>query len=87
MSKLNANITKDISAPEDTIHVDEKLLASWSYDNQTRTLISYDTPQVARLKAQYILDKGLRGAMWWEISGDKADSSDSLIDSVIEVLG
>lgn len=67
---------------------DTRLVASWSYSDQNRTMISYDSPEMARLKAQYILDEGLGGAMWWEISGDKpSGNNESLIDSVLDVFG
>ncbi|EAU80760.2 chitinase [Coprinopsis cinerea okayama7 len=50
---------------------DEDLGASWTYDKTTREMISFDTPEIARLKGQFIRDNGLGGSMFWELSGDK----------------
>ncbi|SNX86172.1 probable chitinase [Melanopsichium pennsylvanicum] len=50
--------------------INTKIAASWSYDSAKREFISYDTPQNVLLKCQYIRNKRLRGAMFWELSGD-----------------
>ncbi|SPO28972.1 probable Chitinase [Ustilago trichophora] len=50
--------------------INTKIAASWSYDSSKREFISYDTPQNVLLKCQYIVQKRLRGAMFWELSGD-----------------
>jgi hypothetical protein len=52
-----------------TIIEDDVAVASYSYDASKKELISYDTPNIAAKKAQYIIDKGLAGAMYWELSG------------------
>lgn len=46
--------------------------ASWSFDGQQ--LVSYDSPEAARAKARYIRERGLGGAMFWELSGDHPPS-------------
>ncbi|TVY32602.1 Endochitinase B1, partial [Lachnellula occidentalis] len=69
-----------------SIHEDDDLVASWSYDNDTETMVSYDTPKIARRKARYIMEKGLGGAAWWEISGDKK-RAESLIGNTVYVFG
>ena len=62
---------------------DDEALASWCYDPKTRTMVSYDNPQVASEKVQYIKEKGLGGAMWWEANGDKNTTTESLVDITV----
>jgi hypothetical protein len=57
--------------------------ASYSYDESRKYMISYDTPNIARQKAQWIETMGLGGAMWWEISMDKG-ASESLVGVMVE---
>lgn len=58
---------------------------SYCYNKDSRLFVSYDTPEIARQKAQYIQSRGLGGGMWWESSSDKTDG-DSLITTVCHVL-
>jgi chitinase len=65
---------------------DGEARATYSYDQGRRHLVTYDTPAMAREKADWIKRKGLGGAMWWESSADKAGEQ-SLVGNVVEVLG
>lgn len=66
----------------------DSIIASYSYDFVAKKMISYDTPQIARKKTQYIKDKRLGGAMWWELSADKPIKDQrSLIRTTVEELG
>lgn len=83
------------------VFYDSLVGASYSYDKNTRTMISYgkppifcslslrltrstDTPEMARAKATWVIQRGLGGAMWWELNGDrdKSDEEGSLINVV-----
>ncbi|KAL3705817.1 hypothetical protein TMatcc_006826 [Talaromyces marneffei ATCC 18224] len=60
--------------------------ASYSYDPVKKYMISYDSPKIAAVKAQYVLDMGLGGTMWWEVSQDRTDDS-SLIGTTVDTYG
>ncbi|KAL6229349.1 hypothetical protein BDW75DRAFT_235269 [Aspergillus navahoensis] len=62
------------------------IISSYSYDATRRMMITYDTKEVASQKANYIVNTGLGGAMWWESSGDRS-GDDSLIKTVVDVFG
>lgn len=65
--------------------------ASYSYDPATRKLISYDTPEIAKQKADYVISNGLGGGMWWETSCDNSptgpNAGRSLIKTVVDAWG
>ncbi|KAJ9145288.1 Family 18 glycosyl hydrolase [Pleurostoma richardsiae] len=65
---------------------DEEAGASYCYDPARRTMVSYDTVEMARRKAEFVKHQGLGGAMWWESSADK-EGGESLIGNVVDVLG
>lgn len=62
-----------------------ELGASYSYDAGSQKMISYDTPKIAKKKAEYVKDMGLGGAMWWEISMDKT-GEESLVSAVVDAF-
>ncbi|KUJ14754.1 glycoside hydrolase family 18 protein [Mollisia scopiformis] len=65
---------------------DGEARASYSYDAAKRHLVSYDTCQMAREKAEWIKRNRLGGGMWWESSADK-QGGESLIGNVVSVFG
>jgi chitinase len=69
-----------------TVYSLKKVGASYSYDAQKQYMISYDTPTIAKLKAQYVQKMGMGGSMWWEVSMDKS-GSDSLIGTTVKTYG
>ena len=42
-------------------------VSSYSYDASKKELVSYDTPDIATLKAQYVVSKGMAGQMFWDV--------------------
>jgi len=65
---------------------DEESRATYSYDPARRHLVTYDTPSMAREKAEWIKKNGLGGAMWWESSADNMGGQ-SLVGNVADALG
>ncbi|KAJ8106696.1 hypothetical protein OPT61_g9366 [Boeremia exigua] len=60
--------------------------ASWSYDQNSRLMVSYDTPAMVRMKADLIKERGFGGAMYWESSGDRKGDG-SLISTFVRSVG
>ncbi|KAJ4348304.1 Chitinase 4 [Didymosphaeria variabile] len=77
---------KALPQPGAQEYSDEESGASYSYDQNTRTLVSYDTLDMAKKKAKWIKQKGLGGAMWWELSGDRQGEG-SIVNGVVAELG
>ena len=48
---------------------DDAAKAPWLFNG--RSFITYDDPMSMKYKAEYVLDAGLRGIMYWEHSSDK----------------
>ncbi|KFY19904.1 hypothetical protein V493_07801 [Pseudogymnoascus sp. VKM F-4281 (FW-2241)] len=55
-----------------TVKMDDDAKARYSYDPANKELISFDTVEDAKTKAEYVKSKGLGGAMYWETSADRA---------------
>jgi len=69
-----------------TVHENSTSGSSFSYDPVSKELVSYDTPNIAKQKAQYVISKDLGGAMYWDLSSDKT-GADSLIGTVASTFG
>ncbi len=65
-------------------HWHKEAQVPWLYDEARGIMISYDDPQSLRLKAEYVRDHKLGGAMFWELSAD--DREDSLLNALVGVL-
>lgn len=68
------------------VEEDETLLASWSWHEGSRTMVSFDSPWIVRAKSAWVVKSGLGGVMWWESSGDRKVGDGSAIESVEATL-
>lgn len=50
---------------------DDSAKATYLWNSAERVFVSFDTPKDIKLKTEYIKEKGLAGAMFWEYSLDK----------------
>ena len=57
--------------------------APFLWNAERRIFITYDDPESLRLKARYVRDHGLAGAMFWEYY---ADPTGALLDVLFEGL-
>lgn len=78
---------KALPKPGSTEYHDQHIGASWSYDAASKTMVSYDTPEMVAQKAAFVRDHGLSGSMFWESSGDKAVGAGSLIEAFLTHSG
>lgn len=62
---------------------DESAKASYLWNASDNVFISWETPKEIKLKADYIKEKGLGGAMFWEYSLDK---DQELLNTLFENL-
>ncbi len=73
INQFGLNPTTD---PEDCLtgtyvrNYSSSLVAPWLWNSQKRVFISTEDEQSLGAKADYVVDKGLGGIMFWELSGD-----------------
>ncbi|KAI1455695.1 glycoside hydrolase family 18 protein [Annulohypoxylon moriforme] len=72
---------KDLPKPGAEVVYDRVAKATYSYDEETKELISYDDIRSTNFKSEYIQWRDLGGAFFWEASGDKGGSR-SLINTM-----
>lgn len=70
-----------------TEHIDREAVASWCHNPSTGLMVTYDNPEVAAMKADFIRRYGFGGAMWWESSADRCSGQGSLIESIVNGCG
>lgn len=70
-----------------TRHWDELARVPWLTGNVWDVLVSYDDEESVRAKARYVLDRGARGLIIWEITGDYLpDGSHPLLEAIHRVF-
>ena len=57
--------------PGSVTHWNAAARAPYSYDRATGTFLTFDNERSVREKAHYVIDQGLLGAMFWELSADR----------------
>lgn len=73
---------KDLPLAGAQEYYDEEAGATYSYAEGSGMFVSYDTVAMALQKVDYIAQRKLGGAMWWDISGDKTDDNASIVTNV-----
>ena len=79
---ISANFLNDLSGF--TRHWDSEGQVPYLYNEELRQFVTYEDVESAKLKASYIRDKGLGGAMIWELSTDSEEHE--LLDAVFQLL-
>lgn len=74
-------IREEIASGKYKEYYDESAKASYLWNQQDQIFISYETPKEIILKSQFIKDKGLGGAMFWEYS---LDNKQELLNTLFE---
>jgi chitinase len=61
-----------LTSPAYERHWHDEAQVPWLFDRERGVMLSYDDPESIGHKTNYILEHGLGGAMFWELSGDDA---------------
>lgn len=70
-----------------TTRYDAKKGCCSKYNPVTMEFIVFDDPNTIKLKSQFIQEKGLGGAMWWDSAGDAKSTERSLVSHYVENIG
>lgn len=62
-----------LTSPAYERHWHEEAGVPWLYDRERGVMLSYDDPESIGRKTDYLVQRGLGGAMFWELAGDDAD--------------
>lgn len=69
------------------VEVDKQLAAAYSYNPDSRSLVSFDTEETVAIKAHYVKDMKLGGTMFWQCSADKVGQNSLIVkaESVLQL--
>jgi len=74
---------KALPLPSSKVLVDKNVVASWCYHPNRKEMVSYDSVEIAKMKAAWIIKQGFGGSMYWELSGDHLPKHpDSIVHNV-----
>jgi chitinase len=51
-------------------HYSEEMVAPWLWNSETKVFLSTEDTESIATKAQYVIDRGIGGIMFWEMAGD-----------------
>ncbi|KUJ12658.1 uncharacterized protein LY89DRAFT_688281 [Mollisia scopiformis] len=77
---------RDLPKPGAVEHFDPDTVATYSYNEATRELTTYQGKDETRVKAEYLKTNELGGAMFWQAFQDK-QGDDSLVHTVRKSMG
>ncbi|HAH63460.1 MAG TPA: hypothetical protein DCL73_15345 [Treponema sp.] len=60
--------------------------ACWLYNRSAKELYTYDDEETVRTKMDYIINKNLGGAMYWELDGDDWQNGYDLVNIVADAM-
>lgn len=76
---------RDLPRPGAVVQLDKTVGAAWSYDAASRQLVTHDTVESAKLKVDYLRQRRLGGALFWEAAGDKTGDQ-SIVRAVADAM-
>jgi GH18 family chitinase len=67
-------------------NINNTAVSAWTYNKNTKETWSYETPETARIKAQYVVDNNLGGCLFWELSDDTRDGKENILTEVVNIF-
>ncbi|KAK5990933.1 Chitinase 1 [Cladobotryum mycophilum] len=77
---------RHLPRPGANVYVNNRTISAHTYDENSKELVTFDNTETTKLKATYLMGKGLGGTVFWEASGDHDDER-SLVRTMSESMG